>query len=248
MEFSWTTFILEIINFLVLVWILKRFLYVPIQKTIANRKAAVQAVLDDANKKHEEAIDLQNQYENRLQDWEGEKDKKRLQLQHDIQQEKEAALMNLTKILEKEQEKNKAREKQRIDNIIYKNKREAVNEAAAFSAKILQYFADKYLEQKIIDLFIHEIKSLSKEKINALKQEIDQNEKNVQVKSAYEILDDCKKNITQVLEEILAQKDLSFSFIQDRELMAGLYVCIGSLVFQANLKDELRFFSNILGE
>lgn len=38
MELSWTTFSLELINFLILIWILKRFLYAPIQKTILERK------------------------------------------------------------------------------------------------------------------------------------------------------------------------------------------------------------------
>ena len=39
MTLSWPTFILEIVNFLVLVWILKRFLYQPILQAIEERKA-----------------------------------------------------------------------------------------------------------------------------------------------------------------------------------------------------------------
>ena len=39
MELDWTTFILEIINFLVLVWILHRFLYQPVMNVIAQRRA-----------------------------------------------------------------------------------------------------------------------------------------------------------------------------------------------------------------
>ena len=39
MELSWPTFFLEIVNFLVLVWILKRFLYKPILQAIEQRKA-----------------------------------------------------------------------------------------------------------------------------------------------------------------------------------------------------------------
>ena len=40
MQIDWTTFALEIINFLVLVWILKRFLYRPVLDTLARRRAA----------------------------------------------------------------------------------------------------------------------------------------------------------------------------------------------------------------
>ena len=39
MELDWTTFVLEVINFLVLVWILRRYLYRPVLNTLAARKA-----------------------------------------------------------------------------------------------------------------------------------------------------------------------------------------------------------------
>ena len=43
MELSWSTFFLEIINFLVLVWILKRFLYKPVMDVIARRREGIEA-------------------------------------------------------------------------------------------------------------------------------------------------------------------------------------------------------------
>ena len=45
MEFNWTTFSFEIINFLILVWILQRFLYKPVTNAIARRKAAIESQL-----------------------------------------------------------------------------------------------------------------------------------------------------------------------------------------------------------
>ena len=50
MELSWPTFFLEIINFLVLVWILKRFLYKPVLEAIAHRKAVIDKTLVDAKR------------------------------------------------------------------------------------------------------------------------------------------------------------------------------------------------------
>ena len=48
MELSWSTFILEAINFLVLVWILKRFLYKPVLDVIERRKAGIEKIQADA--------------------------------------------------------------------------------------------------------------------------------------------------------------------------------------------------------
>ena len=42
MEVDWTTFALEIINFLILVWILKRFFYHPVLDIIARRRICIE--------------------------------------------------------------------------------------------------------------------------------------------------------------------------------------------------------------
>jgi F-type H+-transporting ATPase subunit b len=83
-ELNWSTFILEIINFLVLVWILKRFLYKPVLAIIARRREGIEKAMADANDLNTQAHDLQQQYENRLSDWEGEKQKAREALGHEI--------------------------------------------------------------------------------------------------------------------------------------------------------------------
>jgi len=48
LELSWSTFLLEIINFLVLVWILKHFLYKPVLDVIARRRSGIEKTLADA--------------------------------------------------------------------------------------------------------------------------------------------------------------------------------------------------------
>lgn len=76
MQLNWSTFILEIINFLVLVWILKHLFYAPIQKAILKRKDTIQESLDKVKKLHDESNQLKEKYENRLQDWKKKKNKK----------------------------------------------------------------------------------------------------------------------------------------------------------------------------
>lgn len=68
MELNWSTFILEIINFLILIWILKRFFYKPVLEVIARRRAGIEKTLEDAQALHNEAKALQKQYESRLAD------------------------------------------------------------------------------------------------------------------------------------------------------------------------------------
>ena len=72
MELNWSTFALEIINFLVLVWILKRFFYQPVLEVIARRRAGIEKTRTEALQLQDEAQALRSQYENRLTEWDKE--------------------------------------------------------------------------------------------------------------------------------------------------------------------------------
>jgi len=48
MRIDWWTLALQAVNFLVLLWLLKRFLYGPVTEIVRRRQAAAQKLLDDA--------------------------------------------------------------------------------------------------------------------------------------------------------------------------------------------------------
>ncbi|MFM8331458.1 MAG: F0F1 ATP synthase subunit B, partial [Candidatus Methylumidiphilus sp.] len=88
-EINPSTFLLEILNFLVLLWILKRFLYRPVLDTVARRQAAIAQTLAAAQTMQTEAQALQAQYENRLSQWGAERDAARASLRQEIAVERE---------------------------------------------------------------------------------------------------------------------------------------------------------------
>jgi len=63
MTFDWWTFALQTINFLVLVWLLQRLLYRPVQNVIARRKALVEEAFADAESRKQAADAERAQYE-----------------------------------------------------------------------------------------------------------------------------------------------------------------------------------------
>lgn len=66
------TFALEIVNFLVLLWLLHRFLYRPIQEAIAERRQALNQEIVTAQQREQEALALKSQFEQSVADWEQE--------------------------------------------------------------------------------------------------------------------------------------------------------------------------------
>ncbi|HTX02273.1 MAG TPA: hypothetical protein VMD07_01230, partial [Candidatus Acidoferrales bacterium] len=67
--FSWSTFFVESINFLILIWLLTRFLYQPVTRTVAARERHITDELKRASDTQAKADELTRHYESRLADW-----------------------------------------------------------------------------------------------------------------------------------------------------------------------------------
>ncbi len=63
MQIDWWTFALQAVNFLILVWLLQRFLYRPVREVIEKRKALAEQAFAEAAKQKGEAEAAQQRFE-----------------------------------------------------------------------------------------------------------------------------------------------------------------------------------------
>jgi len=63
MQISWWTFALQVVNFLVLVWLLRRFLYKPVRDILEKRKQLSAQAFAEADKTKKEAEAARHHYE-----------------------------------------------------------------------------------------------------------------------------------------------------------------------------------------
>ena len=242
MEFSWTTFFFEIINFLVLVWILQRFLYKPMTNAITRRKAAIESQLEQANKAQEAAQALQRQYESRLTDWEQEKGKARTRLMDEIAAERARLMSELQIALEQEHEKTRMLEQKELLELKSKIAAASYANAARFAAQLLSRIANVSLEERICELMIDDLARLPQDKIRSLRQACENADQPVKVTSAYPVAQNARNAITQALAYI-AEQPVHCDFSCDPNLVAGFHISIGSWALDCNLRNELGFFA-----
>jgi len=88
MGLDWSTFLLELVNFLILLWILKRFLYAPIKAAIEARRERVESALAEANARRAEAERMRQDYEARLDAWQQERARARVALDQELAAER----------------------------------------------------------------------------------------------------------------------------------------------------------------
>lgn len=247
MELSWSTFLLEIINFLVLVWILKRFLYRPVLSALEKRRQSIQETLDQAARRQDDAVALERKYQGRLQEWEQEKQQARQSLEAEIQAARSERLRQLQKELEEEREKADAVEQRRQSEMDRHYQQQAHRQAARFAGKILTAVAGPEMDTRLFDLFIDQLQALDEEDISSLRGACRNHQESLKVTSATVLSDEQKQRLQHNLDN-LCGKGQSIEYHEDAELVAGLRITLGARVLRLNLHDELRGFSEMIHE
>jgi F-type H+-transporting ATPase subunit b len=242
LELSWSTFILEIINFLVLVWILKRFFYRPVMRIIEKRRKSIDEKISAAEKTNQEAKSLQQQYEGRLTEWEREKQKSRESLQQELQAERKKLLDQLARELDAEKEKAQIVEERRKQEQLQHYQETAFSQGARFAAKLLKDLASPELEARLITLLISRLSNLPEMKVAALSKACKAPLDKILVSSAFDINDTQKEELNKVLQKI-CENTIPLEFSNDSELLAGVRISMGSWILRINLQDELSGFA-----
>lgn len=243
MELSWSTFVLEIVNFLVLVWILKRFLYQPILDVIAARRRSVEGQLADAHATERKAHELKEQYTGRLQHWEAERREARDALAREIDQERARRLSEVESALERERQKaNVAGERQQAEQE-RALEQQALQQGAVFSSRLLEQAAGPELESRLLNMLIDDLIGLPAEQRRRLRDQSPDQSAMAEVSSAFELTDEQRERLTSALRELADVSDIRFH--RDEALIAGVRIEIGAWVLAANLRDELRGFAEL---
>ncbi len=247
MELNWSTFLLEIINFLILVWILKHFFYKPVLNVIARRRRGIEKSMSDANTLHEDAEALRVQYENRLTEWEVERQAAQSSLDKEIETERTRRMEALRTTLDEEREKTRVIEQRALEASRLRAEETALAQGAQFSARLLSLAAGPELEQRLLDLLLQELTSLPSARLSTLRAAVGKTADRVLVASAWPLDDATRLSLERTLASVLAVAP-PFHYEQDKDLLAGLRVTMGSWVLRANLQDELKSFSELAHE
>lgn len=241
MELDWSTFVLEIVNVLVLVWLLKRFLYRPVMSVIEERKGAIAKTVADAQLVHQEAQSLQKRYERRLVEWDKEKEMARAQLQEELGVERQRKLARLQAEMDSLRAQQAARESQQMKETVRQAETTAILHGTQFVAALLARTAGPELEGKLISAALEDLAKLSPNQVGAITSSLPKNVHG-RVTTAFPLEASRRELLISRLEGLCARR-LEWEFAEDRTLLAGLRVSLGGWVLRGNLQDELKFFA-----
>jgi F-type H+-transporting ATPase subunit b len=241
MELDWTTFLLEIVNFLVLVWLLKRFLYRPVLDSIAQRKLDIEKRVADSQLIRKEAESLREQYERRIADWEQEKATARSRVLEEVGAERTRLMAGLRASLEQERAKSRALEQQRLNELSRQVEETALVQGAQFAAALLSRLATADLETQVVRVVLDDLRKLPEEQRQAMRAAAAESAMSSTITSAYQLGPGDRQALAEAFASLVGCP-VSCTWRQDPELKAGLHIRLGTWILSANLRDELKFF------
>lgn len=242
MEFSWTTFALEIVNFLALVWILERLLYRPVLRAIDERRTAVEGTLAGARATQAEAEKLKRKYDDRMRDWAEERERAREGLAAEMQAERARRLQALESALEAERVRREAVARAGETEAGRMAEAAARREGLGFASRLLARLAGPELGATVLAVALEDLSALPPERIEALRQAWTAASRRVEVVSGHELSPPGRARCAEALASVLGSAP-EILYREDATLLAGVRISIGPWVLCANLRDELDFFA-----
>lgn len=243
MQLDWTTFVLEIVNFLVLVWLLKRFFYQPVLKVIGARQAAIDDTVAKARAKELAAGELAEKYDARLKSWEKEREQARAALREELGKERERLLAQLNSDLDAERTRQRAVDDKAQREWTLRAQTEAAARAGKFASRLLERLVGPALQEKLIDVAIEDLAALPPAQLDELRSTLRDARGSVNVVTAYPLADDRRDALRAAIRP-LRESESKVVFTTDPALLAGMRVTVGPWTLRANLADELQAFAN----
>jgi len=223
MPIDWFTVIAQIINFLILVWLLKRFLYRPILDAIDAREKRIAAKIADADVKEAEAQNQREEYQQKNELFDQQRNARMNEVLEAAQTER-AQLLDAAR---QESDDLRARLQQAIRNeqrsLNEELSRRAREEVFAIARKTLSDLAGTSLEECMTEIFLGRLRELNDAQMAEVKSAFKTSSHPLLVRTAFELPAQQCAAIEKAIGEILGkQKPLEFSIVPD--LVSGIEV------------------------
>lgn len=238
MLIDWFTVGAQALNFLVLVWLLKRFLYKPILNAIDAREKRIVAEIADADSQKADAKKEREEFE---------------QKNAEFAKEREALLSKAAEDAKNECDKLLAQARQVADDLGARRKEALVREAEnlgktlvqkvqqevfAIARKALGDLASIGLEARMAGVFIERLRSLDDSSKNSLAEAIKTATDSGIIRSAVDLDEAVRADLQKAMNETFA-REVRIRFETAPDLVAGLEFSVNGQKVAWSIKEYL---------
>ncbi|MDD3391211.1 MAG: F0F1 ATP synthase subunit B [Synergistales bacterium] len=238
MPIDWFTVTAQAINFLLLVWLMKRFLYKPVLRAIDAREKRIEEQLSDA----------------KAQKMAAQKEKEEFQRKNEIFDQERTELMNAAVEKAKNEKTHLLEEARSSAETLRAKWREGLEKDASrleedfqkrvrkdvffIVRKTLSDLAGEELESKIIDLFLLRLGKMDEKERKSLAPKTMGPDSSVQLRTAFSLTEEQRNTIGQEVKKLFSLKEEP-KFTVEKDLVAGIELAVSGQKISWTIDDYL---------
>lgn len=236
------TFCVQIVNFLVLLFILNRILIKPLMTSVENRRKNIIKQNEDIALKQNELSSEIKLYENKISDFENFKVEEKRKFDLELQEQRNLKTIEIQKEFEEEREKFLDKFMSEKNSLVDSITESVCLNLSNLLEKIFIDLADEDLENKIVKKFIFKLKNINSSELEKIKN-LGKDTKII-INSNFDLSVDNKDAIINFLKEQNIDNDLLFS--QEKGIILGVKMTVGNIIINSNVQDIIEQFNSEL--
>jgi F-type H+-transporting ATPase subunit b len=247
MLIDWFTVGAQVLNFLILVWLMKRFLYKPILDAIDAREKKIKVELADADTKKSEAQKERDTFNQKNEAF----DQERASL---VAKATEEANVEGQRLIE-EARKTSVSLSDKHQEALY-HEAEQLNQAIAqqtqqavftITRKALRDLASTELEERISDIFIRRLRGLDEPAKTSMGAALSTASEPARLSSAFDLPNDQRAEIQNAINETFSA-NITLQFVTAPELISGIELTASGQKISWSITDYLKSLEKGVGE
>ena len=239
LDIKWSTLILQIFNFLVMVFILARFFFKPVVRILDERSKKVTSALDEAEKREKEAADMHAEYEIKLAEAQEQVVSMRQQAQDELEQTKKKFLDEARQEIQAMRDKTTGELEEARQQAILQHRRDLGRLVTTLSGKLIREAGGSIFQSASIEHFLEQLGTLPADQVRRAVADSQTQVMHVQLVSAEQLDSDNASRIEAQLRG-LAEQPIEMIYKVDPSLVAGATVRFGDTVIDGSLAGQLQ--------
>ncbi len=245
--FNFWTFIFEVVNFAVVVYILYRVLFRPVGDILRQREAEIRTARDEIERTASEAARLKEQYEKGLEELDRVKSRYIEDARVEALKERDRIMREAMEEIETERNKTVRFIRQEKLRALDEIRERVVSVAVEMAGRLLSDVSDDLLQDGLLKRVIERIEQLSGEELGRLSEAVANGSCTVEVYSAARLSSEQAEALRSVLQRML-RCSIDLAERVDTSLIAGVRLKINGHVLDGTLRGNLDAVAENLKE
>jgi F-type H+-transporting ATPase subunit b len=235
MTIDWITVSAQIINFLLLVWLLKHFLYQPVIRAMNQREQRIAERLDQAQEREQQAEERIQQYQDQLRQLQQQRSEILAAAKQEAGEQKKTLLEAARDDVSAQRNNWRRQANIEKEEFLGSLRQQSMHACQAIARKALGDLANAELEDQVCRTFLDRFTSLDKAALKTLAS----TDEPVRIASAFELESAMRDRLTRVIGNSLGQ-GVTVEYTRSPDLLCGIELVRGSQRLSWNLADYLQ--------